>query len=342
MKKKYSILFRTAGGSALNKELGLGHVFRCINLAKSLKGNKIKFLIEDYGSVKKILNINRFSDISILKSGITLDDDINSTLKIIKKEQIDMIIVDKYKTSQRYTSELKKKLPVTYISDLNITKHPCHLLVNGFIGYENNIIDKTNQRLLLGPKFQIIDSRFLQPKKKQKKIDVLATFGGSDESRILEYFLESLQHVSKKLKIKCILGPSRKNSKNIQLLKQNLHHKVSIISQTNNMKKEIEDCRFGLCSGGVTSYEFAALKIPFAIIGQNNHQLITSKEWAKRKVSINIGLPNKKNKSRLIRLLEKISQQEIPKLSKQNLVDGKASQRVVRNIESVLNKKIKF
>ena len=66
MKKKYSILFRTAGGSALNKELGLGHVFRCINLAKSLKGNKIKFLIEDYGSVKKILNINRFSVLWIL------------------------------------------------------------------------------------------------------------------------------------------------------------------------------------------------------------------------------------------------------------------------------------
>ena len=189
MKKKYSLLFRTAGGSTSNRELGLGHVFRCINLAKSLKGNRIKFLIEDYGSVKKILNNNGFSDISVVKSGITLKDDISSTLKIIKKERIHMLIVDKYKTNMRYTSEIKKKLPVTYISDLNVTKNPCNLLVNGFIGFENNIINKSNQRLLLGPKFQIIDSRFLQPKKMKTKFDVLATFGGSDESRIIEYFV---------------------------------------------------------------------------------------------------------------------------------------------------------
>lgn len=338
MKKKYSLLFRTAGGSTSNRELGLGHVFRCINLAKSLKGNRIKFLIEDYGSVKKILNNNGFSDISVVKSGITLKDDISSTLKIIKKERIHMLIVDKYKTNMRYTSEIKKKLPVTYISDLNVTKNPCNLLVNGFIGFENNIINKSNQRLLLGPKFQIIDSRFLQPKKMKTKFDVLATFGGSDESRIIEYFLESLQHVSKKLKIKCILGPSTKNSKKIQLLKENNFHQITIISQTNNMKKEIEDCAFGLCSGGITSYEFAALKVPFAILAQNKHQLITSKEWAKRRVSISIGLSNKKNQHHLIDLLEKISQGKIPKFSKQNFVDGNGVQRVVKNIGSILNK----
>ena len=337
MKKKYSLLFRSAGGSTLNRELGLGHVFRCINLAKSLKGNKIKFLIEDYGSVKKILNDNGLSDITVLKSGISLNDDITSTLKIIKKEQIQMLIVDKYKTNPHYTSEIKKKLPVTYISDLNVIKYPCHLFVNGFIGFENNIIDKTNQRILLGPKFQIINSKFLQPKKKKKKFDVLATFGGSDDSGVLEYFLESLQFVSKKLKIKCILGPSTKNSKKIEPTKVN-HHQITIIPHTNNMKKEIDDCTFGFCSGGITSYEFAALRTPFAIIAQNKHQLKTSNEWTKRKVSISIGLPNKKNQHRLFHLLEKISQGEIPKFSKQNFVDGKGAQRVVKNIERILNK----
>ena len=48
-------MFRISGGRAFNRELGLGHVYRSINLASELKKNKIFFLIEDYGQVKKIL-----------------------------------------------------------------------------------------------------------------------------------------------------------------------------------------------------------------------------------------------------------------------------------------------
>ena len=68
MKKRYSVLIRTAGGITSSKELGLGHIFRCINLAKKLKRHKIHFLVEDYGSVKEILNKNGFSNVSIFLS----------------------------------------------------------------------------------------------------------------------------------------------------------------------------------------------------------------------------------------------------------------------------------
>ena len=54
--EKKSILFRTSGGKSSKRELGLGHIFRCINLAKMVKKNNIEFLIEDFGTVKKKLN----------------------------------------------------------------------------------------------------------------------------------------------------------------------------------------------------------------------------------------------------------------------------------------------
>ena len=57
--KRMKILFRTSGGAAPKRDLGLGHIYRSINLALALKNNDIHFLIQDFGGVKKILQTPR-------------------------------------------------------------------------------------------------------------------------------------------------------------------------------------------------------------------------------------------------------------------------------------------
>ena len=53
---------------------------------------------------------------------------------------------------------------------------------------------------------------------------------------------------------------------------------------------EIKQARFGLCSGGLTTYEFNSAKTPYAIICDEKHQLITAKEWEKQEIAVNLGL----------------------------------------------------
>ena len=336
MKGEYSILFRTAGGSIPKKEIGFGHIFRCINLAKSLKKNNIHFLIEDYGSVKKILKKNQISNISVLKSGIKLEKDIEQTVNYIRKNQIRILIVDKYRTKKHFVNSINKIIPVICITDLKEKDQSCNLLINGFIGYENKIVRNKKTKLLLGPKYQILDPKFSKQKKDKVKYDILATFGGFDESKIFEYLLESLSYVSGRLSIRCILGVGTKNSQKLKNLQRNSKHKISIINQTSSMKREIDVCRFGLCSGGITTYEFAASKIPFAIISQNKHQLITANEWHKRKAGIDIGLPNKKNQKKLIKFLEDISRGETSGFSRRKFVDGNATSRISKYIQKIV------
>jgi spore coat polysaccharide biosynthesis predicted glycosyltransferase SpsG len=335
--EKKSILFRTSGGKSSKRELGLGHIFRCINLAKMLKKNNIEFLIEDFGTVKKKLNDNGFKKISTVKPEINLIEDIDSTISLIKKNKIDIVIVDKYKTKKQYISQIKKIVPVVYISDLFLVKYPSNLLVNGFIGFKNEMIRNENQTMLLGPNFQILDPRFQESIKELEKYDILATFGGIDESKNFEFFLESIEKISKKLNVKCILGSGTKKSKKIIKFQKKSYHNIKIIQHSNNMKKEIASCKFGFCSGGITSYEFALMRKPFAIISQNKHQLITAREWEKKKIAINIGQANKKNAKKLHDILEKISENNIPKFSNKKFVDGKGAQRIAKKIMKILN-----
>ena len=62
-RKNLNILIRTAGGKETKQELGLGHIYRCLNLAKELKPNKINFLLEDFGEAKKIIEERGFKNI---------------------------------------------------------------------------------------------------------------------------------------------------------------------------------------------------------------------------------------------------------------------------------------
>jgi len=324
------ILFRTSGGRIRKKELGLGHVFRCINLGYQLKSHQIQFLIEDYGSVSPLLHDHGFKKIFNLIPGISVNDDIKKTVAHILKNKITILIVDKYGLTNLYVKTLKKIVRVVVISDLKNIEYDSDLVINGFIGFNNKI--KTNKfkiKCLLGPKYQILNQQYAKKQHYKKKYDLLITVGGFDANNLLEIILKKISKYEKKIKIKIILGHATKNKSLISkfVTKSN---EITIINKTNNMKKEISSTKFGICAGGITTYEFAALHTPFAIVCQYKHQIFTANEWQKRKIAKNLGFIQKEPK-KIDLFLNHLMQNKII-LNHSNLVDGLGSKRVAIEI----------
>ena len=112
------ILFRTSGGVATKKQLGLGHVYRCKNLASGFTKNQVIFLLEDYGNAKKILLEDNFKKIISIPKNISLKKDIEKTKRVIKKEKIEILVIDRYLVNRNYVSEMKKIVKTVVISDL--------------------------------------------------------------------------------------------------------------------------------------------------------------------------------------------------------------------------------
>jgi len=324
------ILFRTSGGRIRKKELGLGHVFRCINLGYQLKSHQIQFLIEDYGSVFQLLHDRGFKKLFNLIPGISVNNDIKKTIAHILKNKITLLIVDKYGLTNLYVKALKKIVRVVVISDLKNIEYDSDLVINGFIGFNNKI--KTNKfkiKCLLGPKYQILNQQYAKKQHYKKKYDLLITVGGFDANNLLEIILKKISKYEKKIKIKIILGHATKNKSIISkfVTKSN---EITIINKTNNMKKEISSTKFGICAGGITTYEFAALHIPFAIVCQYKHQIFTANEWHKRKIAKNLGFIQKEPK-KIDLFLNHLMQNKII-LNHSNLVDGLGSKRVAIEI----------
>lgn len=328
------ILFRTSGGRTRKKQLGLGHIFRCIHLSSYLNSHELEFLIEDYGSVYSTLSEYGFKKISKLPLNISEFEDFKKTSNYIVKHDIDLLIVDKYGFTNNYISKLKKMVKVVVISDLKNISFDADLLINGFIGYENKIAyNRFKTKCLLGPKYQILSKDYETITSSEKKYDLLITLGGFDARNMLELFLKKISKLEKQLKIKLILGPATNKSLKIKNFKKS-HHNIDIVRKTKYMKKEISSSKFGICGGGITSYEFAALNVPFAIVCQYPHQIITAKEWNKKKIAKNLGFvePNTK---KIDIFLNNVVNGKID-LKRNNVVDGLGTKRVAKQILKIV------
>jgi len=326
-----NILFRTAGGRAKNQELGLGHIYRCINLAKHFKNHQIFFVVEDYGGVTKLLHEKGFSNITKIPTGLKLEEDYKKTKRFINSKKIDLIIIDQYGIKNNYVRRLKKILKTVMISDLKKIDYDADLVINGFIGFKNmKTTNRYGTTCFIGPKYQILNKNY-ERKIKQitKKYSFLVTLGGFDEKKIIDIVCNQLIEHLDKIKIKIILGPATKKS---NLIKNLESKNFKVVDKVDSLFKEISKTEVGICAGGITSYEFASLGVPTIILCQYKHQLQTAKEWEKNGVGLNLGMPNSFFKQNFQKTIRKILDGKIVIKSKRTLVDGKGLSRVSKEI----------
>ena len=304
------ILFRTSGGSNPKNELGMGHIYRCINLAKKIKTHDTLFLIEDFGSVTKLLK-NNGQKVMKLDPGIDEKADIKETQRCIEKNKVDILVIDKYGLKNNFVKSLRKKIKTVVITDLYKNNYDADLIINGFIGYNNSIeYNKYKTKCLLGPRFQILNNYSRLKISRKKEFDLVITLGGYDSKCIIEKILE---YIIKNYNFKTlvILGPATKETAKILEIGKQQKKNIKIIKETKNFGNEISKGKYAITGGGISTYEFARLRIPFGIICQYNHQLITSKEWDRKGIGKNLGVFNIKLNNKIKLFLEKINQDNI-------------------------------
>ncbi len=322
-------MFRVSGGRARGRELGMGHIYRCLNLAERFAEHDLYFLMENFGGIEDLRLEKKYHVITLMQ-GIDAKSDINQTVAAIRNNSIDMLIIDKHGMPISYYAEIKKHCMTVAIGDLTNIQFPADLVVNGFVGFENSVTkNKYGDRCLLGPKYQILNKRFGKNTTRNKRHRLLVTLGGFDEYGLSEYVARKLGELGHSFKTKIILGPASTTKPAKQ------DHAIIISKFTNDMQKEIGMTEFGLCSGGLTSYEFASQGIPFAIICQERHQLKTAKEWEKRGLAINLGLVRKNLDAALAKYLACVSLGEVNLRTDRTVCDGLGGYRVAREILSL-------
>lgn len=120
-----------------NKEIGTGHVMRCLSVAAALKklGERVCFLVADENPVP--LLEARGQEYIVLNSDYTALEDELGTLESLFREcginsqdKKNVFLADSYFVTKTYLSRIREYMPVGYVDDKCISDLPVDLLIN--------------------------------------------------------------------------------------------------------------------------------------------------------------------------------------------------------------------
>lgn len=361
------ILFRV-DASQIN--IGSGHLFRCINLAKELQeySFKITFVLRDLpGDFDQLVIRNGFHLIKLpinkrykyettnLKNswlGESYQIDAEQTLKIINKLNISCIVVDHYSLDKRWHKLVSRGgVKIVVIDDLANRPIKCDLLIDqSYKRIEDDYLGLINPdtKMLLGSKYAILASEFYRKRgkaliKRNSYLtsirNILISFGGVDPNNYSKLTLEILNEFKSDLNIEIILGKAYNKIEELKKCCENTHHNIKISKDINSSEvssKIIQaDLAFG--SPGTSTWERACFDLP-TIFMVNDHNLDRMKQYVEDANDSYLVNANESINDLIVTISKIIKKKKNTNKTNLNLIDGLGARRVALDIYQMIFK----
>ncbi len=268
-----NILFRCDSSSTI----GLGHVKRCLVLAKRLKeydkNLKILFATQNlYG------NINE----EILKSGFSIYSISDNSVKMldyfVKGLRINLLIIDSYDIDYKFEEQLKIQNPSLKILsfDDTLNPHKSDMVLNHGVQaqekeYKKLLPKKT--KLFCGSEYTLLRDEFLEAKRvKVTRNSVAVILGGNDVLNLSSKIASLLLEINKKYKITIITTSANQNLKELKQSKN-----IEVLVDINNIANVLSSKSLVITASGGTLFEVLSLKKKFINIEVASNQKVVDK-----------------------------------------------------------------
>lgn len=259
-----------------NSNIGIGHVMRCISIARALmqKGERVLFVTAD-NEVDYLLNDKGIDHYALGTEYDAFEDEIPSLVSVINDHQADVILVDSYFATNGYLEALGKLVKIVFLDDLCERAMPADVIINYNIQadkkeYIDLYQDENNKpKFLLGLDYVPLREEFYQTPCITSGVDtdvksILLSTGGSDPKDISRLIAEEWMARQNDLAGIClniVCGPLYKNGDELEKLVSKstnikIHHNVQ------NMVKLMDECQLAIASTGSTIYELCARRVP--------------------------------------------------------------------------------
>lgn len=278
--------------------IGMGHIMRCLTLAKIFKKNdyKVYFIsryklgidrIKEEGfEVLKIKGDEEFSSNEFsCENFLILDEEVKQLIDIVKEYNIKKLIIDSYNVTEEYFFNIKEAVEkLIYIDDLNKFIYPVDVLLNGNITSEYMDYKKYSEDeiMLLGTNYNIIreEYRNLPDKEIRKEVkEIMITTGSSDPhnmtSKILHMIISDNQINT--LTVNVVVGSGFNNKDELAEMSKK-YENISLYYNPSKMSEIMLKSDVAISAGGSTLYELCACGTPtLAFIYVDNQEFLVKK-----------------------------------------------------------------
>ena len=303
--KMNNIVFRVDS----SYQIGIGHVMRCITLAKAIKKKieaKVYFFSRGTkGNINSIISSAGFDVIEMepaqiisdgrLKHsewlGKTPEADAEEFLILLERlaiPQLDLLIIDHYGIDYLWQDVICNKVTKTLvIDDLGDRIHQCEFLIDQTYNckeekYRSLVPQKC--QLFLGTEYALLRDEFqsdyqeiVEKRSTSVKKNVLVMFGGADPTNHTQLSLEKINLREDISNINVILGSSAKHLNSVYEFcekKDNINLHVS----PSNIAQLMREADIAVGAAGTTSWERCASGLPSVVVIQADNQRQIAKE----------------------------------------------------------------
>jgi len=308
--KAKNILFRADSSS----EIGTGHIMRDLVLAKQFSNDNIIFATQNLKG-----NINSKIEESGYKIELLKSNEFRELNDLIKKLEIEMIVIDHYGIDYDFEKKLKEENPnlKIFVFDDTYEKHYCDILLNHNISADEKKYQKLvlkNCELRCGTQYTLLREEFVDTKKEKYKfikynkkntISIFIAMGGADHSNINIKILDVISKIRMlKHTIFSINIVTTYANKNLKKLIKYCKNKFWINLHINscNIAQLIKKSDFAIVTPSVTVNEVYYLNTPMIVIKTAENQT-DMYNYLKKKHHPTVG---KLNKNKLLIQIEKI------------------------------------
>lgn len=267
-----NILIRADSSSSI----GTGHIMRDLVLAKQYKNENIIFATQDL-----VGNINH----KIIEAGYKIEllksNDFEELNELIRKLNIDMVIIDNYDIDYDFEKKLKEdnsSLKIFVLDDI-YEKHFCDILLNHNIyanekKYKNKVLKSCELRC--GTKYTLLRDEFLEAKKAKKRVKkknktIFLAMGGADHKNLNIKILKVVEKFKKSLKVNLVTTTANKH---LEELKGYCKDKkwINLHINSKEVANLMNQSDFAIITPSVTANEAYFLDLPFIAIKTAKNQ----------------------------------------------------------------------
>ncbi len=280
-----------------NKKIGMGHLMRCIAIAKACekKGMQPLFILADDNNTEVLKN--QGLDYCILNTDWQSMDEEVETLKIvIDDNNINKLVVDSYYVTDNYLRELDAIVPVLYVDDTQDRdkRYPVSALLHysEFPG-ENSYTNKyknTITKLLVGFDYVPLREEFQQLIRADRKKRILLTTGSTDPYNVMGKIAEIIlkNSILCEYDVDIIVGAMNSNTDMLEELAKD-HETIHLHRNVANMSRYMLECEIAVSAGGTTIYELCACGAPTIAFSFVDNQVDFTKKMEREDILMYAG-----------------------------------------------------
>lgn len=311
-----------------SKEIGFGHITRCVSLYDAFQKNGItpQFVINGDQSVQPLLNRKNYR---------ILDWIVEKEIFYSLIENADCVIVDSYLISNNLCNLISDivKTPV-FIDFIQKRKYKRGIVIDGSITQSKFIYGheicylKGIEYVMLREEFNEIPQRVIR-----KNIQsILITLGGTDIRNLMPLIQTVFSNVS--IKKKLVIGSGFVN---IEEISSKVDTNTELIFQPDaeGMKRLMLEADMAITSGGQTLFELARIGVPSIIVGIANNQNNNINFFKRKQFSFAGWWSDTDLKKNLLLQFKEFENFELRTNISRNIkeiVDGKGVNKVVKKI----------